>query len=156
MITSCPCTASSRAPMGVSATLYSSALISVGTPTFNRSPHKLAGAQGEPQFDSISCPGQIAAGQLLDLANPVAKRVAMAVELPRCPLPVPVVLDERLERAQELAAVFAFVPPDRLQEPFGIKPERLVVLERKQESEGTEISMGSDVRAAPILKGRCL
>ena len=33
-ITSCPCSASSRAPAGVSDTRYSSVLISVGTPTF--------------------------------------------------------------------------------------------------------------------------
>ena len=36
MNTSWPCSASSRTPAGVSATRYSSVLISVGTPTFIR------------------------------------------------------------------------------------------------------------------------
>src|SRR3954454_15318318 len=60
--TSCPCSASSRAPAGVSATRYSSTLVSVGTPTLTiqlRSVHP-TGAQrtvhgGQP-LSSVLCP----------------------------------------------------------------------------------------------------
>src|SRR5688500_1043120 len=104
--TSCPCSLSSRAPMGVSATRYSSVLISVGTPTFTAqhllrfasggvavsrscSPDQLPRAQRQPQLDAVRGPRQVAARQLLDLADPVPQRVPVAVELPSRALPIP-------------------------------------------------------------------
>src|SRR4051794_158771 len=64
--TSWPCSTSSRTPAGVSATRYSSVLISVGQPTFMGSflsppggsqphgPHQLPPAQGEPEVDPVA------------------------------------------------------------------------------------------------------
>src|SRR5215217_6310668 len=106
--TSCPCSTSSRTPEGVSATRYSSVLISVGTPTFIRSSRlgsrgsradQLASPQGEPEVDAVARGVQRPAGQLLHAADAVAQGVTMAVELARRPLPLPVTLDERLQRA---------------------------------------------------------
>src|SRR4029079_5434780 len=100
--TLCPRSVSSRTPDGVSATRYSSALISVGTPTFTgasslsvgggRGADDLAAAQGEPELDAVAGGSEVAAGELLDLADPVAQRVAVAVEAPCGGLPLAVAL----------------------------------------------------------------
>src|SRR4051794_29404174 len=97
--TSCPASTSSRTPAGVSATRYSSSLTSAGTPTFtlSSSGHELAPAQGEPELDAVARAGQVAPGELLHLADPVAERVAVAVEPLGRTLPLPVLLDEGLE-----------------------------------------------------------
>src|SRR3954452_15997715 len=143
--TSWPCSASSRTPEGVSATRYSSVLISVGTPTFIWSSrrwswsYELASPEGEPEVDAIAGGVQRAAGQLLHPANPVAQRVSMAVELARRPLPLPVALDERLERAHELAAVGALAVLDRSEDRVAEQPQCLVVLEGEQQLEGAEV-----------------
>src|SRR5215210_2220796 len=102
--TSCPCSTSSRTPAGVRDTRYSSVLISVGTPTLIRctsslSCHQLSRAQRQPELDSVARDGEVAPGQLLHPPDPVAQRVPVAVELARSALPLPVLLDERLERA---------------------------------------------------------
>src|SRR3712207_3943533 len=74
--TSWPCSTSSRTPAGVSATRYSSVLISVGTPTFMRVPlsvgDQLSPAQREPEVDAVARGVQRAAGELLDAADAVA------------------------------------------------------------------------------------
>src|SRR5438552_3713033 len=127
---------SSRTPAGVSATRYSSDLISVGTPTLTRSPldgDQLAAAKGEPELDAVTGARQVATRELLDLANPVAQRVAVAVEPPRRGLPLPVALDEGLERAHELAAVMALAALDRTEQRLAEQPQRVGVLERQQE-----------------------
>src|SRR5947209_13978905 len=108
--TSCPASASSRTPAGVSATRYSSGLTSVGTPTFTvRTPpwscDELAPAQRKPELDSVSRTGQVASGELLDPPDPVSQGVAVAIQPPRRPLPLPVLLDEGLERTHQLAPV---------------------------------------------------
>src|SRR3712207_4966227 len=98
-----------------SPTRYSSVLISVGQPTFIVSPRGGAGgssdelpaAQCEPEVDPVARGVQRATGQLLHPADPVAQRVAVAVELLGGALPLAVALDERLQRAHELAAVGA-------------------------------------------------
>src|SRR3954462_205408 len=88
MTTSWPCSTSSRTPDGVSATRYSSVLISVGTPTFTGVPFgesrsdQLAPSQGEPEVDAVARRVQRAAGELLHPADAVTERVAVAVELP--------------------------------------------------------------------------
>ena len=63
------------------------------------------------------------------LPDPVAQRVAVAVEAPGRPLPLPVLLDERLERAHQLAAVVALAGLDRPEDRVAEQPQRLVVLE---------------------------
>src|SRR5688572_13313193 len=93
--TSWPCSTSSRTPAGVSATRYSSVLISVGTPTFTldpfrRSSNQLAPAEREPEVDPIARRVQRPAGQLLDPPNAVAQRMAVAEELARRALPLPI------------------------------------------------------------------
>src|SRR4051812_45709010 len=81
--TSCPASASSRTPAGVSATRYSSVLISVGTPTrTNSSSDELAPSQREPELDAVAGVREVTPGQLLHLADPVAQRVAGAGKRP--------------------------------------------------------------------------
>src|SRR5215213_4135601 len=149
--TSCPCSTSSRTPDGVSATRYSSVLISVGTPTLIRYSRlgsrgsradQLASPQGEPEVDAIARGVQRPAGQLLDAADPVAQGVPVAVELARRALPLAVALDERLEGAHELAAVGALAVLDRREDRVAEQPQRLVVLEREQQLEGAEVVEG--------------
>src|SRR5687768_18009522 len=86
--TSWPRSTSSRTPDGVSATRYSSVLISVGTPTFTLcclaslvrgSLDELAAPQGEPEVDPVARRVQRAAGQLLHAADPVAQGMTVAV-----------------------------------------------------------------------------
>src|SRR4051794_7548531 len=112
--TSWPCAVSSRTPAGVIATRNSSGLISVGTPTLIATPprrrsrasqRQLPPAQREPELDAVARARQRAAGQLLDAPDPVAQGVSVAEELRRGPLPVAVVLEERVERAQQLVGV---------------------------------------------------
>src|SRR4029450_9083392 len=109
--TSWPCSTNSRTPDGVSATRYSSVFISVGTPTFTLSRlslswgslHELAAPQGEPEVDPVARRVERPPGQLLDAADPVAQRVAVAVELARGALPLAGAPYERLGGAQPLA-----------------------------------------------------
>src|SRR5690242_16110683 len=129
MTTSWSCSTSSRTPAGVSATRYSSALISVGTPTFTcRSSFfvlvadQLAPAQGEPEVDAVARGVQRPARQLLHAPDPIAQRVAMTVQLARRPLPLPVAFDERLERAHQLAAVGALSLLDRGEDRVAEQP----------------------------------
>src|SRR4051794_29931632 len=138
--TSWPRSVSSRTPAGVSATRYSSGLISVGTPTFTRAPpplqssDKLPPAQREPEVDPVTRVAEVAAGQLLDPADPVAQRVAVAEQLARGALPLAVLLDEHLERAQQLVAVVAVAAVlERAEDAVAVEPQRVVVLEREQE-----------------------
>src|SRR4051812_33458170 len=149
MTTSWPWSESSRTPAGVSATRYSSVLISVGTPTFKARSFlvdELAPAQGEPEVDAVPRGVQGASRQLLDAADPVAQRVAVAVELARRLLPLAVALDERLERAHQLAAVRALPLLDGGQDRVAEQPQRVVVLQREQELEGAEIAVGGQQR----------
>src|SRR4051812_9516808 len=133
-----PCSTSSRTPDGVIATRYSSVLISVGTPTFTvflstvgkLVADELAPSQGEPEVDAVAGGVERAAGQLLDPADAVAKRVPVTVELARRALPLPVALDEGLQGAHELAAVGALAVLDRREDRVAEEAQRLVVLER--------------------------
>src|SRR4051794_1937247 len=156
--TSWPWSVSSRTPDGVSATRYSSALISVGTPTFTggprwiggwwswshapRRPDDLAPAQRQPELDAVARRGQVAPGQLLDLADPVAQRVAVAVQAARRRLPLAVALDEGLQRAHELAPVVALAALDRAEQRLTEEAQRVRVLQRQQQLEGPEVTVG--------------
>src|SRR4051794_6683990 len=62
---------------------------------------ELASAEREPELDAVARAGEVASGELLHLAHPVAQRVAVAEQPARCGLPLPVALDERLEGADE-------------------------------------------------------
>src|SRR5829696_3279345 len=146
--TSCSCSTSSRTPDGVSATRYSSVLISVGTPTFTRKSSfllgflgdQLAATEGEPEVDAIAGGVERAPGELLYPADAIAERVPVAVELARGPLPLPVALDERLERAHQLAAVGALAVLDGGEDRVAEEPQRVVVLERQQQLERAEVA----------------
>ena len=158
--TSWPCSTSSRTPdgrerdavlvgldLGGDADLHGCASLVVVD--------ELAAAQGEPEVDPVARRVQRPAGQLLDAPDPVAQRVAVAVELARGPLPLPVALDERLERAHQLAAVGALALLDRGEDGVAEQPQRVVVLEREQELEGAEVAVGREQRrAAPFAVGR--
>src|SRR3954447_2108538 len=133
--TSWPCSPSSRTPDGVSATRYSSVLISVGTPTFTCGSFRVSGTdelappRGEPEVDAVTRGVQRPAGELLDAADPVAQRVPVAEQLPGRALPLAVALDEGLERAHELATVRALALLDGREDRVAEQPQRLVVLE---------------------------
>src|SRR5215218_4425013 len=102
----------------------------------------LAPAQGEPELDAVAGGAEVAAGELLDLADPVAQRVAVAVQAPGGGLPLPVALDEGLERAHELAAVVALAVRDRPEQRLAEQPQRVGVLQREQQLEGAEVAVG--------------
>src|SRR5215211_1118477 len=154
--TSWPWSVSSRTPAGVSATRYSSVLISVGTPTFKAgsfrwSVDELAPAEREPEVDAVARGVQGAPRELLDAADPVAQRVPVAVELARGLLPLPVALDEGLERAHQLAAVGALALLDRGEDRVAEEPQRVVVLEGEQQLEGPEVAVGGEpARPRPV------
>ena len=103
--------------------------------------------QRQPELDPVARAAQVAAGQLLDAADPVAQRVAVAVELARRALPLAVLLDERLERAQQLVAVLAAAVLERAEQRVAVEPQRLVVLEREDQLEGAEVAVGGDLAA---------
>src|SRR4051794_8454009 len=157
--TSWSCSTSSRTPAGVSATRYSSVLISVGTPTFTcRSSlslaDQLAPAEGQPEVDAIARGVQRPARQLLDAPDPVAQRVAMTVQLAGGALPLAVAFDERLQRAHQLAAVRALALLDRREDRVAEQPQRLVVLEREQQLERAEVAIGREPRGRPVVGGQ--
>src|SRR4051812_7462175 len=130
--TSCSCSTSSRTPEGVSATRYSSVLISVGTPTSMgddlSSLEELAPSQREPEVDAITGRVQRAAGELLDALDPVAQGVAVAGQLARGALPLPVALDEDLERAQQLGGVGGVGALERAEDRVAERAQGVVVL----------------------------
>src|SRR3978361_509311 len=157
MITSCPCSASSRTPPAVSATRHSSSLISVGTPTFTAvtswvswtlvtrcSPDQLPRTQGEPELDPVLCLVEVAPGQLLDAADPVAQGMPVAIEIARRPLPLAVALDERLERAQQLRAVLALAVGDRGEQVLRVGPQGVVVLQGEEQGDRAAVARGGE------------
>src|SRR5262245_45422261 len=78
----------------------------------------------------------------------------MTIELARGPLPVPVVLDEGLERAQELAAVLALAALDRLEQAVAVKAEGFVVLEGEEQRERAEVAVGGNLGPVAVDRGR--
>src|SRR4051812_16477301 len=155
--TSWPCSTSSRTPAGVSATRYSSVLISVGTPTFTldpfrRSSNQLAPAEREPEVDPVARRIQRAPGELLDPPDAVAKGMAMAEQLPRGALPLAVALDEGLQGPHELAAVGALPVLDGSEDGVAEQAQGVVVLEREEELEGAQVPVGGEPPGArPVL-----
>ena len=107
----------------------------------SRSGHadQLSGPQGEPELDPVAGAAEVAAGQLLDAPYAIAQRVAVAVQLLGRSLPVAVLLQERLQRAQQLVAVFALAVRDRPQHAVAVDAQRIVVLDREQEPERTQV-----------------
>src|SRR6185436_10489112 len=101
-------------------------------------------AQGEPELDAVAGRSEVAAGELLDLADPVAERVAVAVQAPGGGLALPVALDGGLERAHELAAVVALTVLDRAEQRLAEEPQGVGVLQREQELEGAEVAVRRD------------
>src|SRR5213076_2226716 len=94
-----------------------------------------------------------AARELLDLADPVAQRVTMAVQAPRRGLPLPVAFDERLERAHELAAVMALAALDRPQQRLAEQPQRVGVLQGEEQLERAEVAEGRHARDRALSVG---
>src|SRR5271166_2849551 len=177
--TSCPRKASSRTPAGVIATRYSSALISLGTPILidarllprwggqdgqpapslverPRSPRELPAAQRQPELDPVARAGEAAPGELLDAADAVAERVPVAVEGGRRALPMAVLLDEHVERAQQLLSVVALPFLDRPEHGSAVGAERVVVLQREQQLEGSEVLVGGDLGRLAVAQAHRL
>src|SRR5258708_25690563 len=119
--TSWPRSASSRTPAGVIAVLYWSVLISVGTPILicvallsmakdsarcagapdRSSPCQLPAAQREPELDAVPCIGEVASGELLDAADPVAQSVAGAEQRAPRPFPMALVVPQYVEGSHQ-------------------------------------------------------
>ena len=116
--------------------------------------HQLPAAQGQPELDPVARGAQVAAGQLLHLADPVAQRVAVAEQLPRRPLPLAVLLDEGLQRADQLVAVLAAALLERAQHALAVERQRLVVLEGQQQLEGAEVAVGGHRRGCCRRRSR--
>src|SRR5205823_5980808 len=109
---------------------YGAALTRTSTPS---------SASVNPWGSRASTRPAVAAGELLDLADAVAQRVAMAVQPPGGGLPLAVGLDERLERAHQLTAVVAFPAFDRAKQRVAVQAQRVGVLQREQQLEGAEV-----------------
>src|SRR5260221_498802 len=151
-----PCSAISRTPAGVIATRYSSGLISGGTPTIiaRSRPHQLPRPQRQPELDPVVGTGKGAPGQRFDLAHPVTQRVAMAVDLAGGALPLTVLLDKGLQRAQQLAAVLIVAGFDRAEDAVAVELQRLVILNREQQGEGTAATPGRHLGLAAVFGER--
>src|SRR3954464_8176728 len=81
---------------------------------------------------------------------PVAEELACGA------LPLAVLLDEDLERAQQLVAVLAAAVLERAEHAVAEEAQGVVVLEREQELEGAEVAVGGDVTPAlPIAVRWC-
>src|SRR6202012_5255723 len=96
---------------------------------------------------------EVAPGQLFDLAHPVAQGVTVAVDLARGALPLTVLLDERLQRAQQLPAVLLVALLDRAEHAVAVEAERVVVLNREQQGEGAEVPPGGDLGSGAVGEG---
>src|SRR6185503_2975869 len=105
------------------------------------------------ELDAVTRAREVAAGQLLHLAHPVAQRVAVTEQPPRRGLPLAVALDERLERAHELAAVVALVGLDRAERRLAEQAQRVGVLQRQQQREGSEVAVGGERAGRVAVRG---
>ena len=107
--------------------------------------------QRQPELDAVPRGAQVAAGQLLDAADPVAQRVAVAVQLARGALPLAVLLDERLERADQLVAVLA-APRPRAARGRCRSTARSASssCSEQQQLEGAEVAVGGDVAGRAV------
>src|SRR6266567_1639841 len=85
---------------------------------------QVAGPKGQEELHPVAGRGQVAAGQLLDLAHPVAQRVPVHEQVGRGGLPPGVALEERPERRDQLAAVDSVVPVQRGQDAVGERRQR--------------------------------
>src|SRR5436305_1693965 len=68
----------------------------------------------------------------------------MAVQAASGPLPLAVLLDERLQGSHQLAPVVALGGLDRAEDRVAEQPQRLVVLEREQQLEGAQVLVRCD------------
>src|SRR4051794_14801624 len=76
--------------------------------------------------------------------------MTVTVELLGGSLPLAVALDEGLQRAHQLAAVGALAVLDRREDRVAEQAQRVVVLEREQQLEGTEVAVGREARAGAV------
>src|SRR5206468_9773632 len=97
------------------------------------------------ELDPVACAREVAPGQLLDAPDPVAQRMPVAEELARRALPLAVLLDEDLERAQQLIAVLAAAVLERAEHAVAEEAQGAIVLEREEQLEGAEVAVGGDV-----------
>src|SRR3954467_15930873 len=118
--------------------------------------HQLSRLQREPELDPVAGTRQVPPGELLDAADPVAERVAVAEDPPSALPPPPVLLQERLQRLQQLAAVLALAILDRAEHAVAVEPQRLVVLDREQQLERAQVSPGGHVRRTAVRERRHL
>src|SRR3954464_3627821 len=79
---------------------------------------------------------------------PVAEELACGA------LPLAVLLDEALERAQQLVAVLAAAVLERAEHAVAEEAEGVVVLERQQQLEGAEVAVRRDVLGCIAVRSR--
>src|ERR1700710_1617373 len=109
-----------------------------------RARRQLPRPQGEPELDPVGGLGEVPPGHLLDLADPVAERVPVAVELARGPLPLAVMEDEDLQRAQQFGGVDRVAGQDRAEQAVAIELEHVLVADREQQRLDPEVVPGAD------------
>src|SRR6187551_3846697 len=80
----------------------------------------------------------------------------VAVQLACRLLPLAVLLDERLERADQLVPVLAARSVERTEDAVAVEPQRVVVLQREQQLEGPEVAVRRDGRLPVPRQGRRL
>src|SRR5687768_18443001 len=74
----------------------------------------------------------------------------VAVELASRALPLSVLLDEGLQRADQLVTVLPARVLQRAEHAVAIEPQRVVVLERQQQLEGAEVAIRRDRRRGAV------
>src|SRR3954466_7773390 len=78
----------------------------------------------------------------------------VAEELARGALPLAVLLDEDLERAQQLVAVLAAAVLERPEHAVAEEAKRVVVLQREEQLERAEVAVRRDVRVPVAVRRR--
>src|SRR4051794_3721578 len=76
----------------------------------------------------------------------------MAEELARGALPLAVLLDEDLERAQELVAVLAAAVLERAEHAVAEETQGIVVLKGEEQLERAQVAVGRDVAGAVAVR----
>ncbi len=108
---------------------------------------QIAAPQREPEVDPVAGILEAATGKRLDAADAVPQRVPVAIEPSRRPLPLAVLLDERLQRADQLAAVTTLARGDRAEDRVAKQAQRLLVLQRQQQLKGAQVLIRRDAQA---------
>src|ERR1700755_2647335 len=104
--------------------------------------HQLPATEGQPEYDAVTRGAQVAPRQLLHAPDPVAQRMPVAVQPPRGSLPLAVLLYERFKRTHQFTSVVSLAGLYGSEDRVTEQPQCLVLLQRQQQLEGTEVLVG--------------